>query len=64
MLASLIEKCRLNRIEPHSYIAGVLTAIVNGHKQRDIDQLLLWKFKARSTAYGTIPWQVQPKRES
>ncbi len=40
MLASLIETCKLNQVEPHSYLTGVLTAIVNGHKQKDIDQLL------------------------
>lgn len=45
MLASLIETCRLNKIEPHSYLTGVLTAIVNGHKQKHIDQLLPWNFR-------------------
>jgi transposase len=45
MLASLIETCKLNKIEPHSNLAGVLTAIVNGHKQKHIDQLLPWNFK-------------------
>ena len=40
MLASLIETCKLNQIEPHSYLTGVLTAIVNGHKHKDIEQLL------------------------
>ncbi len=42
MIASLIETCKLNKIEPHSYITGVLAAIVNGHKQKDIEQLLPW----------------------
>lgn len=46
MLASLIETCKLNQVEPHSYITGVLTAIVNGHKQKEIDQLLPWKYRA------------------
>ena len=45
MLASFIETCKLNQIEPHSYLTEVLTAIVNGHKQKDIDQLLPWNFK-------------------
>lgn len=45
MLASLIETCKLNQIEPHSYLTGVLTAILNGHKQKHIDQLLPWNFK-------------------
>jgi len=46
MLASLIETCKLNQIEPHSYLTGVLAAIVNGHKQKDIEQLLPWNFAA------------------
>lgn len=44
MIASLIETCKLNRVEPHSYLTGVLTAIVNGHKQKDINQLLPWNY--------------------
>ena len=44
ILASLIETCKLNRIEPHSYLSGVLAAIVNGHRQQDIAQLLPWTF--------------------
>jgi len=46
MLASLIETCKLNAVEPHAYISGILTAIVNGHKQSDIEALLPWNFKA------------------
>jgi hypothetical protein len=46
MLASLIETCKLNGVEPHSYLTSVLSAIVNGHKQKDIEQLLPWNFKA------------------
>jgi hypothetical protein len=45
MLASLIETCKLNAVEPHAYITGILTAIVNGHKQSDIEALLPWNFK-------------------
>ncbi len=44
MLASLIETCKLNAIEPHSYISGILTAIVCGHKQSRIDELLPWNY--------------------
>ncbi|SLN38749.1 Transposase IS66 family protein [Pseudooctadecabacter jejudonensis] len=44
VIASLIETCKLNKIEPHSDLTGVLTAIVNGHKQRDIDHLLPWNW--------------------
>jgi transposase len=46
MLASLIETCKLNKIKPHSCLTGVLTAIVNGHKQKHINQLLPWNHAA------------------
>lgn len=42
ILASLIETCKLNGIEPHGYLTCVLTAIVNGHKQNQIEELLPW----------------------
>jgi len=45
MLTSIIETCKLNKVEPRSYLTGVLTAIVNGHKQKHIDQLLPWNFR-------------------
>ena len=59
MLASLIETCKLNQIEPHHYLSGVLTAIVNGHKPKDIDQILTQNFKTRSNAYDQpIPSRI------
>ena len=45
MLASILETCKLNHIEPHSYLTGVLTAIAHGYKQKDIDELLPWNFR-------------------
>jgi hypothetical protein len=42
IIASLIETCKLNRIEPHAYLTATLSAIVNGHKQSQIDDLLPW----------------------
>ena len=44
VIASLIETCKLNGIEPHGYLAGAMTAIAAGHKQTDIDQLLPWNY--------------------
>ncbi|WP_340252206.1 transposase domain-containing protein, partial [Sulfitobacter pontiacus] len=43
-IASLIETCKLNGIEPHGYLSGVLKAIAGGHKQTDINQLLPWNY--------------------
>lgn len=34
ILVSLIKTCKLNKIEPHSHLTGILTAIVNGHRRR------------------------------
>ena len=42
-IASLVETCKLNAVEPHAY----LTAIVNGHKQSQIDDLLPWNYAAK-----------------
>jgi len=47
VFASPIETCKLNAVDPHGYLAGMLTAILNGHEQSDIDDLLPWNY-ARS----------------
>ncbi len=41
-IASLIETCKLNSIDPQLYPARTITAIVNGHNQRQIEGLLPW----------------------
>ena len=46
IIASLIETCKLNGIEPHAYLNATLSAIVNGHKQSQIDELLPWNYTA------------------
>ncbi|MCG8407704.1 MAG: IS66 family transposase [Phycisphaerales bacterium] len=43
-IASLIETCKLNAIEPHGYLSAILTAIAQGHKQADINELLPWNY--------------------
>ncbi|SNY92284.1 Transposase [Cohaesibacter sp. ES.047] len=43
-IASLIETCKLNDVDPHTWMTSTLKAIVNGHKQSDIDELLPWNF--------------------
>ena len=45
MIASLIETCKLNAIDPHAWLTATLTAIAQGHKQSDIDALLPWNYK-------------------
>ena len=46
-IASLIETCKLNAVDPLAYLTATLTAIVNGHKQSQIDGLLPWNYPAR-----------------
>lgn len=46
-IASLIETCKLNGIDPQAYLTATLTAIVNGHKQNRIDELLPWHCRTR-----------------
>ena len=45
-IASLVEICKLNAIEPHAYLTATLRAIINGHKQSQIDDLLPWSYAA------------------
>ncbi len=44
-VASLIETCKLNDVDPLGYLTDVLARIVNGHSNRDIDQLLPWAYR-------------------
>ena len=46
-IASLVETCKLNAIEPHAYLTQTLQAIVNGHKQSQINDLLPWNYTAK-----------------
>ena len=43
-IASLVETCKLNAVEPHAYLTATLQAIVNGHRQSQIDDLLPWNY--------------------
>ena len=44
IIASLIETCKLNAVEPQHYLTDVITRIVNGHPQSQIDDLLPWAY--------------------
>ena len=45
-MASLVETCKLNAVEPQAYLADVLTRLVNGHANSRIDELLPWAYVA------------------
>ncbi len=44
ILASLIETCKLNSVDPQAYLADVLTRLVDGHPMSRIDDLLPWAY--------------------
>jgi transposase len=44
VIASLIETCKLNGVDPNTYLAGVLTRIVDGHPNSAIDDLMPWAY--------------------
>jgi transposase len=49
-LASLVATCKLNGVEPFAYMKATLEALVAGHRNANIDQLLPWNFQAPPTA--------------
>jgi transposase len=44
VVASLIETCKLNAIDPEAYLGKTITRIVQGHPQSQIDALLPWAY--------------------
>jgi transposase len=46
VVASLIETCKLNAIDPEVYLGATITRIVRGHPQSRIDELLPWAYAA------------------
>ena len=44
VIASLIETCKLNDVDPYAYLANTLTRIVGGHLASAIDELLPWAY--------------------
>jgi hypothetical protein len=47
-VASLIETCKLNGVNPHAWLADTLTKLVNRWPVSRIDELMPW-------AYAKIP---------
>jgi transposase len=41
-VASLVETCKLNNVDPQRYFADLLTRLVNGWPQSRIDELMPW----------------------
>jgi len=45
-MASLIETCKLNQVNPQVYLTDLLTRLVNGWPQSRIDELMPWHWSA------------------
>jgi transposase len=48
VIASLVETCKLNDVEPYHYLTDVITRIVEGHPQSRLDELLPWAYRLPS----------------
>ena len=59
VIASLIETAKLNSVEPHAYLADVMTRIVSGHPNSRIDELLPWAYPAQA-ALRDVACDVAP----
>jgi transposase len=49
-VASLVETCKMNDVDPQRYFAGLLTRLVNGWPQSRIDALMPWHWAAEKSA--------------
>ncbi len=45
-LASLVETCKLNNVNPNAWLTDVLTKLVNRWPARRIDELMPWAYAA------------------
>jgi transposase len=50
LLASLVATCKLNRVDPVAWIAATLQAILDGHPQSRIEDLMPWRFPTQSSS--------------
>ena len=48
-IASVIETCKLNTVDPYAYLRDTLTAIANGHPMSRIDELMPWAYPEKSS---------------
>jgi hypothetical protein len=47
VIASLIETCKLNAVDPHAWLATTLSSIAGGHMQNNIADLMPWNYAAK-----------------
>jgi transposase len=46
VIASLVETCKLNAVEPYHYLVDIIVRIVDGHPNSRLDDLLPWAYRA------------------
>nr|BAN09747.1 probable transposase [Mesorhizobium loti NZP2037] len=49
LLASVVATCKLSDVNPVAYIAETLQAILNGHPQSRVEELMPWNFRKASS---------------
>jgi len=49
LLASIVATCKLSDVNPVAYIAETLRAILDGHPQSCIEDLMPWRFRKASS---------------
>ena len=49
MLASLVATCKMSDVNPVDYLAATLRAILDGHPQSGIEDLMPWRFNQPSS---------------
>lgn len=47
VIASLVETCKLNGIDPQAYLTDIISRIVEGHPNSRIDELMPWAYPAK-----------------
>ncbi len=48
-MASLIETCKLNGVDPHAWLSDVLQRMAGGHPASQLDELLPWSWRTATT---------------
>lgn len=48
-IASLVETCKINNVDPYAYLSATLEAIAAGHPKSNISKLLPWNFTPTSS---------------
>jgi transposase len=58
MIASLIGACNLNALAPHAWLADTPRAIVAGHPQSRVGELLPWIYPGKVGAGRRLSFSV------